>query len=67
MAEMPLADHDKWSRQSSRIEPIALSQYPFWHGDRGATSISRSSLAASKGMPEPVEGCSMAISRPIVF
>ena len=25
-----------WSRHSRRIEPIALSQYPFCHGDRGA-------------------------------
>src|SRR6476659_6582633 len=25
-----------WSKHSRRIEPIALSQYPFCHGDRGA-------------------------------
>src|ERR1700675_3710957 len=38
MAEMPLAEHDTWSRHSRRIEPIALSQYPFCHGDRGAVA-----------------------------
>jgi hypothetical protein len=36
MAEMPLAQHDNVVRHSRRIEPIALSQYPFCHGDRGA-------------------------------
>src|SRR5258705_11626656 len=29
-----------WSRHSRRIEPIALSQYPFCHGDRGAVGRS---------------------------
>src|SRR3979409_77807 len=37
MAKMPLAEHDNVvSRHSRRIEPIALSQCPFCHGDRGA-------------------------------
>jgi hypothetical protein len=34
-----------WSRQSGRIEPIALSQYPFCHGDRGAVGRSRMPIA----------------------
>jgi hypothetical protein len=40
MAKMPLTEHDNatWSRHSRRIEPIALSQYPFCHGDRGAVA-----------------------------
>src|ERR1700730_14040544 len=29
-----------WSRHSRRIEPIALSQCPFCHGDRGAVGRS---------------------------
>jgi hypothetical protein len=42
MAKMPLAEHDNvWSRHSRRIEPIALSQYPFSHGDHGAVGLSR--------------------------
>ena len=35
MAEMPLPNTTTWSRHSRRIEPIALSQYPFCHARRG--------------------------------
>jgi alkyldihydroxyacetonephosphate synthase len=39
-----------WSRHSRRIEPIAFSQYPFCHGDRGAVGRSRMPIARSRRM-----------------
>ena len=39
-----------WSRHSRRIEPIALSQYPFCHGDRGAVGQSRMLIARRRRM-----------------
>jgi hypothetical protein len=45
MAKMPLAEHD-----NRRIEPIALSQYPFCHGDRGAVGRSRMLIARRRRM-----------------
>src|SRR6266566_43586 len=50
MAEMPLAEHDNGSRHSRRIELIALSQYPFCHGDRGAVGRSRMLIARRRRM-----------------
>ena len=42
------------SRQSRRIEPIALSQYPFCHGDRGAVGRCRMPIARRRRMnPSP--------------
>src|SRR5258708_6345999 len=39
-----------WQSHSRRIEPIALSQYPFCHGDRGAVGRSRMLIARRRRM-----------------
>jgi hypothetical protein len=41
VTEVSLAEYDKWSRHSRRIEPISLSAYAFCHGERGDVGWSR--------------------------
>jgi hypothetical protein len=50
MAKMPLAEHDNVVKTSRRTEPIALSQYPFCHGDRAAVGRSRMPIARRRRM-----------------
>src|ERR1700747_3277671 len=66
MAKVPLAEHTTWSRHSRRIEPIALSQYPFCHGDRGAVGRSRMPIARRRRMKSGVKGQSKTCGFPII-
>jgi hypothetical protein len=52
MTKRLLAEHDNVVKTfpPDRTEPIALSQYPFCHGDRGAVGRSRMLIARRRRM-----------------
>jgi len=49
MAKVPLAEHNNVVK-TFPSEPIALSQYPFCHGDRAAVGRSRMPIARRRRM-----------------
>jgi hypothetical protein len=40
----------RWLQNTAYIEPISLSAYPFWHGERGAVGRSRMPIDRSLRM-----------------